>query len=690
LIDQNGEVSTSRDEPNEVEHIDSRADRKAVWIIGIVFFTLFLLLTPLGLFSKIIPKEWHTGYFAITQIDSADDTGYYSYLRSAFFDGDIDFFNEKKYYYSNKITLTGYSHNHWAIGSAILWTPFFMVGHFVAHIYKWLGYPMDIDGYSFPYLVFTAIGAMFYVLWGLYLGYRLLRKFFSPFASLLSTITVFLSTPLPYYTFIQPHLSHSGEFFLVVLFITLFFSWRENGKKPLEGFMLGVASGMLFNIRNNSFIFFSIFLVELFWGKKSDENAMPRNNNLRNTWNIIKSVGAGFFLTSLPQFLAWYIIFGKPFPPTELYGSLFTNFINPHLLFFAVPKLFFSPDWGLALTQPVWLLGICGLLLFIRRDVILSFALLSAVILSLAVSAAYNSVFISQFAFGYRLLVSCNFLISVGFANLIDLYRKPPKYFWIFISCVFFFMNYFLLISCQIVVAWNNPQYALDTYRNAACILNNAPYLLVRSTSFFRLLSLGPALFSNFRGWFAMFFLPMFFFAGIIITIWIYLSRSKKSQLKSGFLPYTTALIAVILICLNLIAVRLNHVKSPIEVQKRFEEGIIESLNQGNIEMASENLDTAAIYGFTSPDFLEKLRGMIFPSKIWTLMDHRRAELSSLYYRIFGNLHFIYCVPHFNDMSIETDIAFVYGNLKNLLCIYFSPKGKGIIISGWYKWRLDL
>lgn len=688
MIDQNGEVSTSRDEPNEVEHIDSRADRKAVWIIGIVFFTLFLLLTPLGLFSKIIPKEWHTGYFAITQIDSADDTGYYSYLRSAFFDGDIDFFNEKKYYYSNKITLTGYSHNHWAIGSAILWTPFFMVGHFVAHIYKWLGYPMDIDGYSFPYLVFTAIGAMFYVLWGLYLGYRLLRKFFSPFASLLSTITVFLSTPLPYYTFVQPHLSHAGEFFLVVLFVTLFFHWRENGKPTPAGFILGAASGMLFNIRNNSFIFFSIFLVELLCGKNAGGSATSPSNYLKNAWNILKPIGAGFFFTAFPQILAWYAIFGKPLPPTELYGSFFTNFINPHLLFFALPKLFFSTDWGLLFTQPVWLLGICGLLLFIRRDFILSSALLSAVILSLIVSASYNSVFNTQFAFGYRLLVSCNLLISFGFASFIDAFKRLSKTTWLLTACLFMFMNYLLMISYQIVFKWNQPDFALNTYENLAWYLFDMPQLFIRSTSFFRLILLGRQVFTDFYCWFFMAFFPAGFLCGILISTWIILSKTKRLLLQPKFFPHIIGLTFFMLAVLNLIAVRLQHPKLSPEINQRFEQGFVACLSNGQIDMAIENLETAKKFGM-HPGLIDKWKGSILAGKIWSILKRKKGLLQTLNYELLKKVNLLYFAFFIDDKPADLYLSMFFGDLRNLVGLMWGPWKKVIVTSGAFDWKLE-
>ncbi len=68
--------------------------KKDLLIYGGVFYFLFLLLTPLGVFNPWVPPDADTGYYSVTRIDGGDDSGYYAYLRSAFFDGDLDFLNE--------------------------------------------------------------------------------------------------------------------------------------------------------------------------------------------------------------------------------------------------------------------------------------------------------------------------------------------------------------------------------------------------------------------------------------------------------------------------------------------------------------------------------------------------------------------------------------------------------------------
>ncbi len=164
-------------------------------ISALLFILFFLLLTPLGEFSSWIGPNDHTGYYSITRIDPGDDTRIHAYLRSMVIDYDIDFFNEKGLWNRFDLTPTGYIFNFmYSIGSAILWLPFFLVGHLIAHFYSLLGYPVTTDGYSFPYLVMTGIGSAIYVFLGIILCYDLLKNFFSENVALVTSHVVWLGT----------------------------------------------------------------------------------------------------------------------------------------------------------------------------------------------------------------------------------------------------------------------------------------------------------------------------------------------------------------------------------------------------------------------------------------------------------------------------------------------------------------
>ena len=94
-----------------------------------VFYFFFLLLTPLGNEISFLPPTEPRGIYHLLHIDKGDDAGHFTYLRSLFFDHDIDFFNEPYYIHHRTVLDTGYVINHWKIGPAILWFPFFLLAH---------------------------------------------------------------------------------------------------------------------------------------------------------------------------------------------------------------------------------------------------------------------------------------------------------------------------------------------------------------------------------------------------------------------------------------------------------------------------------------------------------------------------------------------------------------------------------
>src|SRR5688500_3190536 len=61
----------------------------------------------------------------------ADSPGYFAYIRSLVFDGDLDFRNEWEHWGLKALptTATGRMANPYPIGPALLWAPFFLVAH---------------------------------------------------------------------------------------------------------------------------------------------------------------------------------------------------------------------------------------------------------------------------------------------------------------------------------------------------------------------------------------------------------------------------------------------------------------------------------------------------------------------------------------------------------------------------------
>src|SRR3954453_4785880 len=127
------------------------------------------LLILLALFAISLP--------AVTaRLYSSDEVEYFSYLRSLWFDHDVSFDNEYRYFFEHRIAQSADFHqtfleletatrrriNYGTVGCAILWSPFYAAGDVFARTMRMMGGAVDTDGYSKPYISAVAYGSAFY------------------------------------------------------------------------------------------------------------------------------------------------------------------------------------------------------------------------------------------------------------------------------------------------------------------------------------------------------------------------------------------------------------------------------------------------------------------------------------------------------------------------------------------------
>ena len=214
-----------------------RRDPGAVAIVA-----LFVLLLPISL-----PRIYAT-----------DEVQYFAYLRSLYFDGDLDFRNEYEHFAQigerqrppdpavrnallrsdaqNPNPTTGKLRNVAPIGSALLWAPGFLLADAGVLLANALGAGIARDGFARPYIWAVCLMSALYALGGLLLSYRLARRFAGTFAAALATIAIWLATPLLMYTYILMPWSHPAGFFLFALFLTLWMGvHKSQGGKEFLG-----------------------------------------------------------------------------------------------------------------------------------------------------------------------------------------------------------------------------------------------------------------------------------------------------------------------------------------------------------------------------------------------------------------------------------------------------------------------
>jgi tetratricopeptide (TPR) repeat protein len=509
--------------------------RSALYLGGIFFFA-FLWLTPLGIFNSWVPPNIHTGFYSVTTIDGGDDTGYYAFLRSTFIDGDLDFFNERGYAHAGKINSTGYVFNNWQMGQAILFLPFFLIGHALAHLYQSLGYPITTDGYSAPYYIATAVASATYLFAGLIFIYRTLRMFTRKRVSMLVTLSIWFASPLIYFSFIRQRMAHTSEFFLVAVLIYIWIRFRQS-RSPLYYAVIGTILGLLCMTRVINISFFALFAVDLLWEFRWDWKENPIRA-VKKISILAGAFGGGFLLTMLPQIYCWYQLNGVPFPPRHMKfaGEGLTGFyLGP--LIENIYTLFLNAKWGLLYSMPLAVLGMVGLFLkddFFRdlRPGLLAYlaGIFGIILLYPEDSASY----------GHRHLISALPVLALGLGALIQRFsgnRSTKINIAPVIVCLIAVLaQFFMLVQYKVSLPYNHPQFTLQALGSSFDVLLEHPGMLVRSSSLFQVLFLPhPDSWNYLDGMFLLLF-PLFQLVSLVFVLFLFHKAFKSTGVLSNLL----------------------------------------------------------------------------------------------------------------------------------------------------------
>ena len=352
-----------------------------------------------------------------------DGIAYYSYLRSLFFDQDLDFANEYEelgYFevesYPKEKTATGYYPNSWSIGPAILWIPFLIIAHLLALFFNLFGYNIPLDGYNPLYTGLVAVGTSVYGFLGFFLVFLVLRRYFSQRISFLATGVMLASSPVLWYMFNQPFYAHALSFFAVSLFIYYWLRMPQEGSYR-HWIILGLIAGLMSLIRWSNVVFIAIpfagTLIKYYISTKKKGKERIKLKTLSKKIVLFLLVFTAIFS---PQLIAWKIIYGSAFTIPQ--GSAYIHWARPF-----ISELLFSSRHGLFSWSPIIYLSVIGLLLFLRRD--FSFGLL--IWLSLVLVTYINSVagtWWGEGSFGMRRFCCCLLLFSLGLAALLDWLKK--------------------------------------------------------------------------------------------------------------------------------------------------------------------------------------------------------------------------------------------------------------------------
>jgi hypothetical protein len=419
-------MSSERTAPLAAPERRPLGGRLRAWLAARDVGPWLILLTVLLLLPASLPR-----------VALSDEVQYYAYLRSVYFDGDLDFRNEYTYFAEQRLAVgddavlnallredannpnpaTGLLRNVAPVGSAILWAPGFLLADLFVVIANALGAAIPRDGFARPYIVAVCLMTALYCLLGLLLCYRLARRFSGDFAATTATLTVFLASPLVFYSFIAMPWSHAPGFFLFALFLTV---WMRHWRRPIERglgswLLLGLIGGLMVMTREQLGLLLIIPALEALW----QYGALARSGRWRDALGQLGRHLA--FLVTLvvavtPQLLAYQVLNGRPAPSSTVAGKL--DWSSPNFL-----NTLIDPGRGAFLWAPVLALGLLGLIWLARKDAALALLLLAGFLAQTYINGAFGTTWHLRGAFGFRRLIECTPIFVLGLAALIEWLR---------------------------------------------------------------------------------------------------------------------------------------------------------------------------------------------------------------------------------------------------------------------------
>ena len=357
------------------------------------------------------------------RIRAADEIEYYSILRSAVLDGDLEFGNEYQHFYDRdpqglqgfKETFldrrepqSGRHINFAPMGAALLWAPFFLATHGLVLLARALGSGVAADGYSWPYLASVSFASALYAFLGLLLVHDALVRFgrFTDTVAGLAVAGLWLATPVLYYMTIAPGFGHAPSLFAVALLTWLFLrAAAQPAAVARDYFLIGLAGGLAGCVREQDVLFLAMPAALLAW------RALRSSAWLRSV-GAGASLAAGAALALVPQFVLYRSLTGG-FGPSDLVKRKMT-LSSPHLF-----EVLVDPGHGLFFWSPILLLATAGLVALAakRREAAVAM-LLVGLLLQFWINGSIESWHMAG-AFGSRRFVGATPVLAFGLAAVL-------------------------------------------------------------------------------------------------------------------------------------------------------------------------------------------------------------------------------------------------------------------------------
>jgi hypothetical protein len=300
------------------------------------------------------------------RIYASDEIQFFAYLRSLWFDQDVSFENEYRYFadsgvadnelfretFLEKTSATGRRLNFGTIGSAILWAPFYGAADAWVITARAFGSTTPRDGYARPYIAAVCYGSAVYGLFALLLSGAVAAQLVGDRgATRLAVVAAWLGTPVVFYMYVAPVMAHATSAFAVAGFTWLWLRVRREWS-PRGLALLGAAGALMTMVREQDAFIIIGPAVDAAWTVIEQRR-----------WRAMAGAAAAalaFGVTFVPQALAYIALNGRIFPSQVTSRKM--DWTAPHAL-----DVLVSPEHGFFIWTPLAVLALAGLVLLAVR-----------------------------------------------------------------------------------------------------------------------------------------------------------------------------------------------------------------------------------------------------------------------------------------------------------------------------------
>lgn len=401
-------------------------------IISNLSMITLLVITSVIIYARFQVPNWHEKN--VLAILSWDVFGYYLYLPAKFIYNDLGIHNflwvqdiltnyhpTMSFYQAYPGPIEDYIMKY-PVGMAILYTPFFFIGHFFAHLFNF-----PADGFSLPYQFSISMGALCYTLVGLWFFRKILLSYFDELTSSVAMILVALGTNYFELTAFDGAMPHNILFMLYALVVWFTIRWHECPSLKYA-IPLGLLIGLCIIVRPTSGI---IILIPILWNQYNYSSLKAKFILICHNWMHLAICAIGIIFIVAIQLVYWKIQSGQwlyySYEKTEK-----LEWIAPYLW-----KVLFSYKKGWLIYTPIMFFIFPGFYFLFKKNRGLFISIISFFIIHLLLVSSWPTWWYGG-SFGQRTMMESYLLLSLPIAAFIQSIYHRTTFINLTINCLLF------------------------------------------------------------------------------------------------------------------------------------------------------------------------------------------------------------------------------------------------------------